>query len=74
MECNIGLGPIHVGKLTYPGLTFPFKAGHIAGVPKVLLYLPSGIPSFATTTTTKLEVKSADGTEMICVELKTKPQ
>ena len=72
--CDIGLGPIKVGTLTYPGLTFPFKAGHISGVPKVDIYLPSGIPSFALSTDTKLEVTSSDGSDMICVDLKTKPQ
>ena len=71
--CDIGLGPIKVGTLTYPGLTFPFEAGHITGVPKVELYLPNGIPSFALSTDTKLEVKSSDGSNMICVDLKTKP-
>ena len=72
LVCNIGLGPIKVGTLTFKGVSFPQSAGHIDGVPQTALYLPKGIPSFAVTTTTTLRVTSSDGSNMICVKLMTK--
>ena len=74
LACDIGLGPIKVGTLTFKGVSFPQAAGHIEGVPQTELFLPVGLPPFATETTTTLEVASADGTPMICVKLFTKPQ
>jgi hypothetical protein len=71
--CQIGLGPVKVGKLAYGGLAFPQKAGHVTNIPQIDLTLPSGLPSFATETTTTFKVTSTDGSPMICAKIMTKP-
>ena len=70
--CSIGLGPITVGKLSYKGLAFPQKAGHVSGI-ALDLSLAAGLPSFATETTTTFKVASTDGSPMICAKIYTKP-
>lgn len=72
-ECDIALGPIKTGSLSFQGFEFPIKAGKIAGVPKIDLTLGAAVPSFAASTNTTLLTKNAAGEPVICVHIYTKP-
>lgn len=72
--CNVELGPIKIGTLTYAGLTFPLSKGHLNLSPIVQLSLPPNLPSFALTTKTALKVTDSNSESLICIDIMTKPQ
>jgi hypothetical protein len=71
-ECNIGLGPVHVGKATYVP-PFPFHSGDISLDDIVSIELPAGLPSFALRTTTTLTATAQDGQQAFCVQITSEP-
>ena len=73
-QCTIGLGPVHIGKLTYSGMSFPQEPGTLTLPDITSISLPKNLPKFALTTTTKLEVTDSDGAQMICLEIFSKAQ
>ena len=72
-QCNIGLGPIHVGKASYAGLSFPFQTGDLSLDNMVCISLPTGLPSFALSTVTTLTATAQDGQESFCVKIMSAP-
>ena len=72
-SCDVKVGFIKIGTLSFGGVTFPVKAGTISGIPKVDVSLASSLPAAAATTTTNLLVTSASGDKIICVDIFTKP-
>jgi hypothetical protein len=72
--CKIGLGPISIGSGKFGGVPMPVKAGPSVKLPNlVAITLPSGIPGFATKTTTTLNVKASDGSLVFCAQIKSAP-
>merc|ERR1711907_488948 len=73
-SCKIGVGPVSVGSVTYGAVSFPVKAGDDVKLPNLVsIKLPSGLPSFATATTTTLNVKDSDGALVFCTQIKSAP-
>ena len=70
-KCPVKLGFVHVGDLSFEGVTFPVKKGTITGVPKVTISMPSTLPKFAAATSTHLTVNTKDGDKIICVDITT---
>ena len=71
-SCNIGLGPITIGKLSYGGLKFPQEPGALSMPGVTTISLPASLPKFALTTTTRLETVDQDGATTICLEIYSK--
>lgn len=72
--CNIGVGPVKIGTAKFGGVSFPVKKGDVALPNLVAVTLPTGLPSFALSTTTTLKVNDQDGAQALCVQIMTKPK
>ena len=70
-KCNIGLGPITIGHVSFEGVKFPINKGNITGVPKVDISMPATLPKWAASTTTTLTVDTKSGDKVICVQIMT---